>query len=114
MDTEEKTYATADQLTETSGLTEDDHQLSDGTWVRIRALSRAQVLRLQTVGKDKALELERQTVAAGLVEPRMTVEQVAVWQGNDPAGGDIGRLMEAIRDLSGLGPGAAKSGVQSV
>lgn len=108
---EGRQYASVDDLTSESRLTQGDHQLDDGTWVRIRALSRAEVLRIQTIGKDKAAELERHTVAAGLVIPRMTVEQVTVWQGNDPAGGDIGRLMEAIRDLSGLGPGAAKSGV---
>ncbi len=107
----ERTYASADHLTNGVELPSADHQLDDGTWVRYRALSRAEVLRIQTIGKDKALELERHTVAAGLVVPRMTPEQVAVWQGNDPAGGDIGRLMERIRDLSGLGPGAAKSGV---
>jgi hypothetical protein len=106
-------YATLESLLESS-LTEQDHELSTGARVRIRALSRAEVLRIQTIGKDKALELERHTVAAGLVEPRMTVEQVAAWQSADRAGGEIGRLMEAIRDLSGLGPGAAKSGVQSV
>jgi hypothetical protein len=109
----QRTYASADHLTSGVTLQEDDHKLDDGTWVRIRALSRAEVLRIQAIGRDKALELERHTVSAGLVIPRMTVEQVATWQGNDAAGGDIGRLMEHIRDLSGLGEGAAKAAYKS-
>ncbi len=110
MDTE---YTSVDELVGRT-LTEDDHELKSGGRVRIRALSRATVLRIQTIGKDNALKLEQETVAAGLVRPRMTVEQVAAWQAADPAGGDIGGVMEAIRDLSGLGEGAAKSGVPSV
>lgn len=111
---DEQKYATVDHLTSGISLPEKDHQLADGTMVRIRGLSRAEVLRIQTIGKDKAIELERHTVAAGLVIPRLTPEQVSAWQDADRAGGDIGRLMEEIRDLSGLGPGAAKSGVPSV
>lgn len=111
---DEAKYASADHLTNGVELPQDDFELEDGSMVRFRALSRAEVLRIQTIGKDKALELERHTLAAGMVHPRMTVEQVATWQGNDRAGGDIGRLMERIRDLSGLGEGAAKSGVPRV
>jgi hypothetical protein len=84
-------YTSFDELVGRT-LTEDDHELKSGGRVRIRALSRATVLRIQTIGKDNALKLE----AA------------------DPAGGDIGGVMEAIRDLSGLGEGAAKSGVPGV
>ncbi len=109
---DESKYASADHLTNGIDLPEDDHELADGTLIRVRALSRAEVLRIQTVGKDKVLELERLTVAAGMVIPRMTPEQVATWQGNDPAGGDIGKVMEHIRDLSGLGEGAAKAAFQ--
>lgn len=109
---DESRYASAEHLTDALELPSDDHELGDGTLVRVRALSRAEVLRIQTVGKDKPLELERLTVAAGMLIPRMTPEQVAVWQGNDPAGGDIGKVMEKIRDLSGLGEGAAKAAFQ--
>ncbi len=109
---DEQAYASIDELL-TSSLTEVDHVLPSGRRVRIRALARAEVLRIQTIGKDKALELERETIAAGLVEPRMTPAQVSKWQAADRAGGDIGKLMEAIRDLSGLGQGAEKSGVPS-
>lgn len=103
-------YVSIDELVART-LTEDDHELKSGGRVRIRALSRATVLRIQTIGKGNVLKLEQETIAAGLVEPRMTVEQVAAWQAADPAGGDIGHLMEAIRDLSGLAEGAAKSDV---
>ena len=112
MDSDNK-YVSADYLTNGIDLPKEDHELADGTLVRLRALSRAEVLRIQTVGKDKPLELERLTLAAGMVIPRMTAEQVATWQGNDPAGGDIGRVMEKIRDLSGLGEGAAKAAFPS-
>lgn len=105
-------YASVDELV-ASTLTEDDYTLPSGRRVRIRALSRATVLRIQTIGKDNVLKLEAETVAAGLVAPRMTVEQVGQWQAGDTAGGDIGKLMEAIRDLSGLGEGAAKAAYKS-
>lgn len=105
-------YASLDELI-ASTLTESDHVLPSGRRVRIRALSRATVLRIQTIGKDNVIKLEAETVAAGLVAPPMTVEQVGRWQAADPAGGDIGKLMEAIRDLSGLGEGAAKAAYKS-
>lgn len=105
-------YASLDDLI-TSTLTETDYDLPSGRRVRIRALSRATVLRIQTIGKENVLKLEAETVAAGLVAPVMTVEQVGRWQSADAAGGDIGKLMEAIRDLSGLGEGAAKAAYKS-
>ena len=110
MDTEQ--YASVDDLI-ASTLTEEDHTLPSGRRVRIRALSRAEVLRIQKLGKDNVVKLEAETVAAGLVAPRLTVEQASRWQAADAAGGDIGNLMEAIRDLSGLSEGAAKAAYKS-
>jgi hypothetical protein len=109
MDTQ---YSSVEELLGAT-LTEEDHDLPSGRRVRIRALSRATVLRIQTIGKDNVVKLEAETIAAGLVAPAMTVEQVGRWQAADAAGGDIGKLMEAIRDLSGLGEGAAKAAYKS-
>lgn len=112
MDSEGLEYATLDDLC-SGTMPEEDHELADGKKIRVRGLSRAEVLNLQTVGRDNAAKLERETLARGVIKPRMTVESAAVWQGSDLGGGDIGKVMEHIRDLSALAGGAAREAYKS-
>lgn len=81
----------------------------DGQTVTVRGLSRTEVVDLQA-HKDDLANLERGILEAGFVDPPMSAADVAAWYGSAPAG-DIDTVIEKIRDLSGMSPAAAKSGV---
>lgn len=78
----------------------------------IRGLSRGEVFAAQKVLTDPQA-FEAKLLSLGLTDPLMTVEDVREWQANAPAG-QLERVVEAIKDLSGLGEGADKSGVPGV
>lgn len=76
-------------------------ELPVGT-VRVRGLSRAEVMRLQACATRDDLEAE--TIAAGMVDPSLTVDQAHEWrQVGDNA--DVRAVSDAILSLSGLGEG---------
>lgn len=78
--------------------------------VRVRGLNRDEVKACQD--KD-GNTVENKLLAAGLVDPELTEDEVAEWLASAPAG-DYVRVMEALSELSGLNEGAAKSGVPEV
>jgi|WetSurMetagenome_2_1015567.scaffolds.fasta_scaffold07439_5 hypothetical protein len=79
--------------------------------VRIRALSRAEVL--NSKHDDSPLEMERRTLSLAMVDPAMTIDDVAEWQRVSPLG-EISIVADAINELSGVIPGAAKKAYKSV
>jgi len=81
-------------------------ELSVGT-VKVRGLTRGEVFMTQKAGDTEAHE--RRIVAFGMVDPPMNEDDVKQWQRNSPAG-----ELDKIRQLSGLGEGADKSGVPDV
>jgi hypothetical protein len=101
-------YASIDDLTSASEPETRDVTLPDGKVVKVRGLTRIELL-LSTKGTDDTALVERRNVATCLVEPRMTVQQVEAWQKRPGSVLAIGEVTDAIRDLSGLGEGAAKS-----
>lgn len=115
MDT--RPYASLDELI-TRDLEETDVELPSGQRVRVRALSRAEVLRIQKASRGDgdtvdAARIERMTLALGMVEPRMTEEQVGAWQAASKAGDVIGRATSAIRSLSGMDSDAPREAYKS-
>jgi hypothetical protein len=90
----------------------EDLTLPSGKTVRVRGLSRYELM-LTGKGTDDNALIERRNVAVCLVQPSMTEKQVEAWQKNSTAGGDFRALSEKIRDLSGLGEGAGKSDVDA-
>lgn len=82
--------------------------LPSGKTVRVRGLSRHE-LHFNGRGTEDPSVVERRNVVSCLVEPKLTLAQVEQWQRHSPAGGDFRVLTEAIRDLSAIGEGAAKS-----
>lgn len=90
--------------------------LGDGT-VTVRGLSRGEVTAAKAAAKGSRESqidaVENHFIAAALVDPEMTVEEVAEWLENAPAG-DAVVVMEAIQALSGMSEGAQKSGVAGV
>lgn len=106
-------YASIDDLL-TGGVADDaqDVTLPDGKVVRVRGLSRYELL-LTGKGTDDTALIERRNVARCLVAPKMTEKQVEAWQ--KASRPDVfGVLTAAIRELSGLGEGARKSDVVEV
>jgi hypothetical protein len=106
-------YATIDDLGADVVEETRDVTLPNGKIVKVRGLSRFELLLNGKNTEDSAL-IERRNVAACMVEPRMTVVQVEAWQKKAAAGGAFKVISEAIRDLSGLGEGADKSNLRDV
>lgn len=90
-------------------LREQDVELPGVGSVRIRALSRAEVLRI----KDKPMDIdvmERKLISAAMVDPKLTEAEVQEWQDVSEAG-ELEIVTRAITKLSGLSEGAGKSGL---
>jgi hypothetical protein len=88
-------------------LPEEDVQVEGVGTVRVRALTRAEVMRVTGAEMAKA-KLDRYVLSRGLVAPALTEDEVGMWQ----RAGVAGRLEEvsrAIMRLSGLTEVAAKS-----
>lgn len=86
--------------------------------VKIRALSREEVLGFRKIRTDEGLNLgedaaamEAHMVSAALVDPKLTVEDAARWQAASPVG-ELEVLTDAIAELSGMNTGAAKEAVK--
>lgn len=82
--------------------------LANGKTVRVRGMTRYEI-HLGGRDTDDAAVIEARNLSYGLVEPKITESQAMHWMKTAPAGGDLARVSRAIRDLSGLGPGADKS-----
>ena len=103
-------YASLDDLTSESPVDQTaDVELSGGRRVKVRGLSRYELL-LNGKGTDDSAEIERRNLACCMVEPKLNVAAVEKWQKNSKPG-DIGKVTDAIRALSGLGEDARKSDV---
>lgn len=88
-----------------------------GGSVIVRGLSRGEITRAKAAAKgsreNQIGTVENHMISTGLVEPEMTVDEVAEWLANAPAG-DAVNVLETIQQLSGLSEGAQKSGVPGV
>lgn len=93
-------------------LGEGKHEIDGVGTVRIRGLSRAEVVELQALDGGVAAA-DRRMLSRALVEPALTEDEVATWQANSPPH-EIEALTLAIAELSGMGVGAAKSGVSGI
>jgi hypothetical protein len=105
-------YASVDDLTAGDLGDGEDLTLPSGKVVRLRGLSRHELMFNGKGTEDSAL-IERRNVVSCLIEPKLTIGQVERWQRNSSAGGDFRVISEAIRDLSGLGQGADKSDLRA-
>lgn len=80
--------------------------------VRVRGLTRLEVIGLQSMPKDTGL-IEKRIIRLGLVDPVLTDDDVDAWYDVAPAG-HTDLIVDAVSRLSGLGEGATKSGVPPV
>jgi hypothetical protein len=84
--------------------------LPDGSIVKIRALTSAEVLESQEL--EQVVDRNRFIIHKGMTDPALSLEDVAAWDSNADAG-DMVAVNDAIAVLSGLKEGAGKSGVPS-
>ena len=89
-------------------LPEKEVELPGKGTVRVRGLTRAEVIRIGVLGREgKFDEAEVVILAAGLVEPSLTEDEVRQWRDSVPST-DVDPVADAIQALSGLGEGAEK------
>lgn len=105
----DNTYATLDDLIEPVDDVTEDVELGGGRRVKVRGLSRYELL-CNAKGTEDGGLIERRNLACCLVAPKLSLQQVEAWQkASKPS--DIGKVTDAIRRLSGLAEGAQKSDV---
>lgn len=89
-------------------------ELGSGMCVEVRGLTRAELLdNGKGVADGDNSEIEIRNIASCLVRPAMTQAQVRTWREQPGSVPDVAKVTNAIRDLSGLGKGAAKSDLDS-
>lgn len=94
----------------TPRLPEEDHEIPGLGTVRIRSLSRAEVLAIR--GKTLSVdEMERRLLSSALLAPALTEKEVGQWQAASAAG-ELEPVTKAIMRLSGLHEAADKEAVQ--
>lgn len=113
--TEAPRYATLDDLLQpaqdAASTREEDYEMESGLVVRIRPLSRAEALRVNSM---KGLDLggkEQHYLSRAMIAPRMTPDNVKAWQERGLAG-DIGDLVERVQVISGLSKKGEKAAAQ--
>lgn len=85
---------------------EQDVEIPGRGTVRVRAMSRADVLEIRDEELPVA-EMERKLVSAAMVEPELTEDEVRRWQEASTAG-ELEPITEVIMQLSGLEQDAPK------
>lgn len=81
--------------------------------VRVRGLSRAEVLSIQQVQDHGNDAIERRMLSLGLVNPALSEEEVGMWQQASVAG-EMEPVTTKIMELSGMAKDAVKDAYQEV
>lgn len=89
-------------------LTETDVEVPGRGTIRVRTMTREELHSLKSK-EDTGLG-ERRVLAACMVDPELTEDEVLRWQRAAPAG-ELTAVVERIMELSGLVDGADKSGL---
>jgi hypothetical protein len=92
---------------------EDDVEIPGIGTVRVRAVTRHELLGVHKPGETNPAVAERRMLSAGMVDPQLSEDEVARWQKNSPPS-EIGLVLDRIRQLSGLTDGASKEAYKSV
>jgi hypothetical protein len=92
-------------------LPEEEYELAGLGVLRIRGLSRGEVLAAQHDDPRLAV-FERRLLARGVVDPKLTETDVGRWQEASPAG-EMEPLIKRIEQLSGIGSEVEKGAYES-
>jgi hypothetical protein len=91
-------------------LPEDDVEVPDVGVVRVRGLTRSEVLAAQEI--EGTADRECQMLACGMVDPALTVDEARQWQEASPAA-EIEPVVTRIAELSGMVETSAKDAIKS-
>lgn len=83
---------------------------ADGSQVHVRALTRDEALAVRDF--ETIAEQDNFIISTGLVDPKLTVEDVAAWAANDAAG-DLAAVSNAIAQISGMAERSGKEATKS-
>jgi hypothetical protein len=101
-----------EELLANRGLPEDVVEVPElGGAVRVRGLSRKEFLRLNE--GDDGYDFEDRALAAGMLEPKLTIEEVSQLRDLSP-GMELQEVVMKINELSGVGKDAAKAAYKSL
>jgi hypothetical protein len=101
-----------EELLANRGLPEDVVEVPElGGAVRVRGLSRKEFLRLNE--GDDGYDFEDRALAAGMLEPKLTIEEVSQLRDLSP-GMELQEVVMKINELSGVGKDAAKEAYKSL
>lgn len=89
----------------------DEVEIPDIGTVRVRGLSREELLELPTDAGVPATE--RAMLALALVDPVLTEDEVAQWQAASPAG-EMKPVVDKVNELSGIARNAGREAYKSV
>jgi hypothetical protein len=104
--TGEREIISLDDLFDVS-LPEADFEVRPGKWMRLRALSRAEMTWASRLEENRAKQ-EQYLVATAVISPKLTEADVAKWQ-RSSAFMELERVGRKINELGGIGTAAAKS-----
>lgn len=102
----DKSALLADRVT----LNSTDVDIEGVGTIRVRGLSRFELLIAQKKYPDDTLKQERFILSTALVDPQLTEDDVAAWQRSSPPM-EIDSVAQVVNRLSGIGKDAAKSDV---
>lgn len=108
----EKEKLLTPRATTSHGMPEDTIDLPElGGTVKVRGLNRLEVMGMRAI--TSPVERERHMVSAAMLEPRMTLDEVAEWQKVSAGGGELETVTTKIAELSKMLPGSAKETVKA-
>lgn len=91
-----------------SRLEEADVEIPGVGTVRVRALSRAEVLDVQKLQDKGTARMERRMLSLAMVDPQLTEAEVGEWQ-QASAAGEMEPVGLKVQELSGMLEGADKA-----
>jgi len=100
-----------EELLANRGLPEDVVEIPGLGSVRVRGLSRKEFLRLNE--GDDGFDFEDRAMSAGMLEPKLTIEEVSQLRDLSP-GMELQAVFMKINELSGVGKDAAKEAYKSL
>jgi len=104
-------YGTVNAILSSGPLAEKDWETLRGVRIRLRGLTRDQVLMLRKL-VDKP-GYESSILAYGVAVPELDTSQATEWSRTAPAG-EIDEIVDEIFNLSGMGDDAGKEAYKSV
>lgn len=96
-----------------AGLPQDNVEVPGVGTLRVRAMNRGELLYAGKLNEDKGQgAMEAYVLSSCLVDPQMTLDDVADWQ-TSGAAMECQPVVAKINELSGVGKGAQKSDLPS-